>query len=125
MRISQLAQRTGVSANALRHYERVGLLKPGRTPGGYRDYPDSAPREVVFIAMSRRIGFTLKAIAGHLPAYRSGRLTFDDMVQALQARITQIDAETARLAAQRAQVADHIRWLRAQKRKQHPRKDKP
>jgi MerR family copper efflux transcriptional regulator len=125
MRISELAQRTGVSANALRHYERVGLLKPARTAGGYRDYPESARREVVFIAMSRRIGFTLKDIAGHLPAYRSGRLTFDDMVQAMQARIAQIDGQLAQLKEQRAQVVDHIRWLREQKRKQTQRKDKP
>ena len=125
MRISELAQRTGVSANALRHYERVGLLKPGRTAGGYRDYPESARREVVFIAMSRRIGFTLKDIAGHLPAYRSGRLTFDDMVQAMQARIAQIDGQLALLKEQRAQVVDHIRWLREHKRKQTQRKDKP
>jgi len=125
MRISELAQRTGVSANALRHYERVGLLKPGRTAGGYRDYPESARREVVFIAMSRQIGFTLKDIAGYLPAYRSGRLTFDDMVQAMQARIAQIDGQLAQLKEQRAQVLDHIRWLREQKRKQAQRKDKP
>lgn len=125
MRISELAQRTGISANALRHYERVGLLRPGRTAGGYRDYPESARREVVFIAMSRRIGFTLKDIAGHLPAYRSGRLTFDDMVQAMQARIAQIDGQLAQLKEQRAQVVDHIRWLREQKRKQTQRKDKP
>ena len=125
MRISELAQRTGVSANALRHYERVGLLKPARTAGGYRDYPESARREVVFIAMSRQIGFTLKDIAGYLPAYRSGRLTFDDMVQAMQARIAQIDGQLAQLKEQRAQVLDHIRWLREQKRKQAQRKDKP
>src|SRR5689334_11685714 len=97
MRISELAQRTGVSANALRHYERVGLLKPARTTGGYRDYPDSARREVVFIAMSRRIGFSLKDIAGHLPAYRSGRLTFDTMAEAMRQRVAQIDAHITEL----------------------------
>ncbi len=42
MRISELARRTGVSPHALRHYERLGLLRPARTTGGYRDYPESA-----------------------------------------------------------------------------------
>ncbi|MBA3774385.1 MAG: MerR family DNA-binding transcriptional regulator [Ramlibacter sp.] len=37
MRISELAHRTGVSPNALRHYEKLGLLRPGRTAGRYRD----------------------------------------------------------------------------------------
>lgn len=115
MRISELAQRTGVSPHALRHYERLGLLLPARTAGGYRDYAESVRREVIFISMSRKIGFSLKAIAEHLPAYRTGRLGFDDMVDAMQRRVAEIDAELAALQAQRAQVVDHIAWLREQK----------
>jgi DNA-binding transcriptional MerR regulator len=129
MRISELAQRTGVSAHALRHYERLGLLRPARTAGGYRDYAESSRREVVFIAMSRKIGFSLKAIAEHLPAYRSGRLGFDDMIDAMHQRIAEIDGEIAALRAQRAQVANHVRWLRDQKKKrtgkQTPKSPKP
>ena len=115
MRISELSQRTGVSTHALRHYERLGLLQPARTAGGYRDYAESTRREVIFIAMSRRIGFPLKAIAAHLPAYRAGRLGFDEMVAAMHERIAQIDREIEALQAQRAQVVDHVRWLREQK----------
>lgn len=118
MRISELAQRAQVSVHALRHYERLGLIAPARTPGGYRDYPESMRREVVFIAMSRRIGFSLKAIAAQLPAYRAGRLTFDQMVQAMQERVAELDQDIARLKAQRAEVVAHIAWLRNQKRKQ-------
>ena len=115
MRISELAQRTGVTTHALRHYERLGLLRPARTAGGYRDYPESARREVIFIAMSRKIGFSLKAIAARLPAYRTGRLSFDDMIAAMHERIADIDRELAALKAQRAEVVDHVRWLREQK----------
>ena len=129
MRISELAQRTGVTPHALRHYERLGLLRPARTAGGYRDYPESARREVIFIAMSRKIGFSLKAIATHLPAYRTGRLSFDDMIAAMHERIADIDRELAALKAQRAEVVDHVRWLRDQKsrhqRSSSSRKDKP
>lgn len=116
MFISELAARTGVTPHALRHYERLGLLRPGRTAGGYRDYPESARREVVFIAMSRRIGFSLHEIAATLPAYRSGRLSFDDMAEALRGRVRQIDAQLAALQAQRTQVVDHIAWMLEQKK---------
>src|SRR5256885_4558133 len=74
MLISELAQLTGVSIHALRHYERAGLLKPRRLPNGYRDYPRSARREVVFIAMSRALGFGLPRIAENLRAWRAGRI---------------------------------------------------
>ena len=117
MKISQLAERTGVSAHALRHYERIGLLAPQRLANGYRDYPEGMRREVIFIAMSRRIGFSLKSIAERLPAYRSGRLGFDAMAQAMNDRIAEIDTELAQLQAQRAQVVEHVAWLREQQRK--------
>ncbi|HEX4249696.1 MAG TPA: MerR family DNA-binding transcriptional regulator, partial [Pseudonocardia sp.] len=36
MRISQLAERSGVPATTLRFYESSGLLPSGRSPAGYR-----------------------------------------------------------------------------------------
>lgn len=117
MRISELARRTGVTVHALRHYERMGLLLPARTASGYRDYPETMRREVVFIAMSRRIGFSLQAIGEWLPAYRAGRLGIDTMVEALHARAEAIDRQIAELQALRAQVLDHAQWVRDQERK--------
>lgn len=77
MRISELAARTGASAHALRHYEKLGLIAAARSPGGYRVFAEGTVRQVTFIVMGRRIGFTLKEIAQWLPAYRSGWLTAD------------------------------------------------
>jgi len=121
MRISELAQRAGVTVHALRHYERLGLLLPARTTSGYRDYPESMRREVVFIAMSRRIGFSLQAIGELLPAYRAGRLSIDTMTDALNERAAALDRQIAELQALRAQVIEHASWLREQKRKQDAR----
>ncbi|MDM0021555.1 MerR family transcriptional regulator [Variovorax saccharolyticus] len=117
MRISELARRTGVTVHALRHYERLGLLQPARTASGYRDYPESMRREVVFIAMSRRIGFSLQAIADLLPAYRTGRLAIATMTDALQQRAAALERQIAELQAQHQQVIEHVSWLREQERK--------
>ena len=111
MKISELAKRTGVSTHALRHYERLGLLEPVRHANGYRNYTETMRREVVFIAMSRKIGFSLAAIAERLPTYRAGRLRNADMVEALEVRVAEIDKELAALAALRAQVISHMEWL--------------
>ena len=75
MLISELAERCGTTVHALRHYEKCGLLQPARRANGWRDYPASLQREVVFITMSRAIGFSLREIGEWLPAYRSRRLT--------------------------------------------------
>lgn len=122
MQISELAQRTGVSVNALRHYERLGMLQPARRASGYREYTEAMRREVIFIAMSRKVGFSLKAIAEQLPAYRAGRLSARQMVESLQLRVVEIDLQTEGLKAQRAEVISHIAWLKKQQREHTTRK---
>ena len=43
----QLAQATGVSADTIRYYERIGVLpKAVRSASGYRIYPESAVKRV-------------------------------------------------------------------------------
>ena len=118
MLISELAQLTGVSVHALRHYEKTGLLCPHRLANGYRDYPSSARREVVFIAMSRELGFSLPSIAENLQAWRSGRMGPGGLADAVQARAHEIDAQIAVLQAQRDRALAHADWLRARQAEQ-------
>lgn len=122
MQISELAGRTGVSVHALRHYEKLGMLRPARRASGYREYTEAMRREVVFIAMSRSIGFSLKAIAAQLPAYRAGRLSFEQMVEAMQARVADIDAQIGQLKTQRRAVVAHIAWMHKQQREHQAKK---
>jgi MerR family transcriptional regulator, copper efflux regulator len=118
MQISQLAKQTGVSVHALRHYEQLGLLKPARLPNGYRDYSDSMRREVIFITMSRQIGFSLPSIAEVLPSYRAKRLTFDVLAAHMRNRISEIDSQIKVLKTQRQKAVDHIAWVKLQQQKQ-------
>lgn len=117
--------RCGVSTHALRHYERLGLLQPQRQANGYRDYSEAMRREVVFITMSRKVGFSLAAIAEQLPAYRAGRLRISDMVASLKGRVVEIDQQMLALAAQRTEVVSHIAWLQAQEQNKTKPSHKP
>ena len=120
MKIAELAKQCGVSTHALRHYERCGLLQPVRQGNGYREYSDAMRREVIFITMSRKIGFSLASIAEQLPAYRAWRLRLADMVEALERRAAEIDQQVASLDAQRAEVVSHIAWLQALQNNKSP-----
>jgi DNA-binding transcriptional MerR regulator len=62
-RSGQLARITGVSADTLRHYERKGLLKPRRSPNGYREYPHQSVDRVMLIRNALAIGFGLDDLA--------------------------------------------------------------
>jgi DNA-binding transcriptional MerR regulator len=70
MRIGEVAQRTGVSERSLRYYGEQGLLGAERTPGGHRDYPDSAVDRVIRIQELFAAGLCSSKIAQLLPCMR-------------------------------------------------------
>ena len=116
MRVSELAQRTGVSTHRLRRYEELGLIHAERRVSGYREFADRTVREVIFIAMSRDLGFSLKDIGEALPRYRAGTLTFDEMVELMRGRIAEVDQQIAAQSAVRQKLVSHIAWLEKRKR---------
>jgi DNA-binding transcriptional MerR regulator len=63
MRISQLAERTGVPATTLRFYETAGLLPAERTRSGYRVYGEEAVERLAFIGAAEGLGLPLEEIA--------------------------------------------------------------
>lgn len=121
MKVSELAQRTGVSVHRLRRYEAAGLIRADREASGYREFSDRVVREVVFISMGRDLGFSLDALAEALPRYRAGTLTFEQMVQSMQDRIADVDAQIAGLRALRRKLVSHIGWLQQRKREHDAR----
>jgi DNA-binding transcriptional MerR regulator len=61
--IGQVAQRTGLSIDAIRFYEKAGLLpRPARTQGGYRLYQDQEVADLEFIQRAQHLGFSLNEI---------------------------------------------------------------
>jgi MerR family transcriptional regulator/heat shock protein HspR len=54
--ISVAAELTGVHPQTLRAYERVGLVRPARTPGGGRRYSDAEVTRIARIAELTRMG---------------------------------------------------------------------
>lgn len=117
MRISELSAKTHESVHRLRRYEAAGLITSQRLPNGYRDYDDKTVRHVVFIAMSREMGFSLPFIAEYLPKFQSGQLTPQDMIEAIQQRVADIDQLIAEHQALRKKLIDHIGWFKNKQRK--------
>ena len=62
-RVGQLAAAAGLTAEAIRFYERSGLLpKPQRTAAGYRLYPLDALHRLQFICRAKQLGFALEQV---------------------------------------------------------------
>lgn len=71
--ISQVAERSGFAASALRYYESQGLIQASRTPGGRRSYQRSVLRRLAFIRAASNVGLTLDEIRSELDQLPAGR----------------------------------------------------
>jgi DNA-binding transcriptional MerR regulator len=66
-RIGELANRVGVSIEAVRYYERLKLLpRARRTSGGFRLFGPESVERVQFIKQAQELGLTLDEIKGLL-----------------------------------------------------------
>ncbi len=64
LRSGALAKAAGVSADTIRHYERIGVLPHAvRTESGYRVYPEMAVNRVLVVQRALSVGFTLAELA--------------------------------------------------------------
>ena len=62
-----------VSANAVRFYEREGLISASRTTGNQRRYERNALRRLAFIRAAQNVGLTLDEIAAALATLPDAR----------------------------------------------------
>lgn len=71
MNIGQVAEATGLTTKAIRHYELLGLVVPERTAGNrYRHYSLQDVDELRFLQRSRSVGFSLEESGQLLDLYR-------------------------------------------------------
>ncbi len=67
MQIGIVAKKIGLSVDAIRFYERNGLLpRPPRTQGGFRRYGESDVETLAFVRRVQGLGFKLSEIRGLL-----------------------------------------------------------
>jgi MerR family redox-sensitive transcriptional activator SoxR len=73
MTIGELSARSGVSASALRFYEREGLIESSRTDGNQRRYEPVTLRLVALIQAGKVAGIPLERIRTALRTLRPER----------------------------------------------------
>ena len=92
--IGEIAARTGLTPDALRYYERLGLLpRFRRTAGGFRIYPSDVVERVRFIKQAQTIGLSLdeiRALVRHLD--RDGPEHRSEVMDLVTTKLAQVDA---------------------------------
>lgn len=105
--IGDAAERTGLTAKAIRLYERHGLLKrPERTAAGYRTFGPDELEVLRFIRRARTLGLRLEEIGQILDLQRAGKQPCSTVLGLLDERITDIDHTMAELSDLRRTMVD-------------------
>jgi MerR family mercuric resistance operon transcriptional regulator len=98
-RIGEIAARTRLTPDALRYYERLGLLpRFQRTAGGFRIYTSDVVERVRFIRQAQTIGLSLHEIR-----QLAGQLDRDDperrpaVTDLLVSKLAEVDATLSEL----------------------------
>jgi DNA-binding transcriptional MerR regulator len=109
MRIGQVAESAGVTVEALRFYERRGLLPaPARTRSGYRDYAARTVHVVQFIKHAQQLGFALDDVDTMLRLARGGPDDCDAVRDLATAKIEEVAEKIRRLEVIRAALTQLV-----------------
>lgn len=90
--IGKLSEMTGVSADTLRYYEKMGLIAAEtRSSAGYRLYNPDAVRVVRFIRGAKELSFTLDEIRQLLTLKTSDKATCAQILKHTESKISEAE----------------------------------
>ncbi|MFE6182864.1 MerR family transcriptional regulator [Streptomyces sp. NPDC056465] len=117
MRIGEASRVSGASARSLRHYEDEGLIVPGRSGNGFRDYCRSTVDRVLVIRSLLESGLPVRLIREALPRLVDGAESGADVVHGefldeVQAHRDRLVARIAVLSDQQAALDAYLRDAR-------------
>lgn len=109
MRIGEFAEAAGVSVDAVRFYERRGVLRPTpRTSGGYRTFGAAELERVELARELQRLGLTITEIVDALGDHDGGGLSCASDRWRLEQVEARIDAQLAALRRTRRHLRETL-----------------
>jgi DNA-binding transcriptional MerR regulator len=109
MQIGQVSKRVGVSIDAIRFYERNGLLAaPPRSEGGFRLYSSSDLSALQFIRSLQALGFSLNEIREFLSLRSNDLRACSAVRKMLDHKLRGIHAKRIALVKLEAELKDAL-----------------
>lgn len=106
LKIGDVARRAELSIDAVRFYEREGLLgRVRRTPAGQRQYDAETVRRLGFVRRATALGFSLAEVKSLLNLRVSARMPCERVRERALAKLTDIDRRIAELREMRDALA--------------------
>ena len=105
LKIGEVSRRSGVGVEALRFYEKSGLLeRPSRTYSGYRVYGDEVLERLAFIKQAQALGFSLDEVRRIVEDARRGESPCEEVREIVRRRLSELDERLRDLRRQREEL---------------------
>ena len=109
LKIGEVAKLSGVGIEALRFYEKNGLLdRPGRTYSGYRMYDESVLERLSFIKKAQLLGFTLDEIRELIDHKRHGENPCEHVRAKVKSRLSDLSERIEQMVQYRDELAEAL-----------------
>jgi DNA-binding transcriptional MerR regulator len=105
LKIGDVSKRSGIGIEALRFYEKSGLLDaPARTFSGYRVYGEDVLERLAFIKQAQTLGFSLDEIREIVADARRGESPCDEVREIVRHRMEELDVRLRELHRYRKEL---------------------
>ncbi len=105
MKIGELSRQSGCSVQAIRFYEKEGLLpEPERSEGNFRLYSIAALKQLLFIKNCRELDLGLEEVRQLINIQLSPNACCDDVNKMVDAHIQQVDSRMKALRNLKTQL---------------------
>ena len=92
LKIGEVSRLSGIGIEALRFYEKSGLLdQPGRTYSGYRLYDESVLERLAFVKKAQVLGFSLDEIKQLILHKRKGENPCEEVRDIVKVRLKELN----------------------------------
>lgn len=109
LKIGDVSKESGIGIEALRFYERSGLLgKPVRSESNYRLYDEGVLERLAFIKKAQTLGFSLDEIGRIIADARSGASPCDDVREIVRRRLAELDERMKEMKRYRKELAETL-----------------
>jgi DNA-binding transcriptional MerR regulator len=109
LKIGDVSKQSGIGIEALRFYEKSGLLdKPSRTESGYRVYGKEVLERLAFIKQAQALGFSLDEIKRIIEDARTGRSPCDEVREIVTHRLEELDERMREMRRHRKELAETL-----------------
>lgn len=100
MNIKKVAELTGISADTIRYYERIGLIPPvTRNPSGIRDFSQHEIDVLEFVRFFKKAGMSVESLIDYIGLLDKGEASIPARLSILQDEKEKLEERLGKMQA--------------------------